>query len=747
MAIRLSGTAGTLAGGIALALSGFVVSAAPTDAADNKVAATTAAAGTIDSVTVIGDRPRDSLALDSVATTGSRLSLEARDLPASVSIVSHELIDLRGARTAIEAVEAAVGMTGGTSVGSIPNYATRGFAGNDITVMRDGIRQNTASQSSRPLDSFLFERIEVLKGPASLLYGEGAIGGAVNYVSKVPDKTFRGESAASIGAWDSYRAALGLGGPTGVDNVYFRADASYNTTGGHVDRSDADYQAAAASVLWDVTEKTHATVSGTFLKDDVSSYYGTPVVYDAVIDLDGIRRTQKANSATDRLVNARIDSRTRRLNYDNIDNFARTENAFWRAVVDTQLSSGWSLRNESYVATQKLQWRNTESTLWNPQTQLVDRGSFLLIYRDDFQWGNRADLKWSTSFAGRPNEMVIGALYDDNDQARNSGQSNYVATPTPVSVPLVGFNPGYGPAAKSQKTVSVNTRNTAVYVEDVFTPWEQLKLIAGLRYEKIDVERVSYVGAPTFNIDYEPFTGRVGAIYSVTPELNVYASYSRAAQPVSQLVSIVSTQADFSLQKGQQTEVGLKGTFWDRRADLTVAVYDIEKNDLLTQTLIDNVIVNSQIGAQVSQGAEVALTVSPVQNWRIDANLAWTWKAEFEDFNENISSRFVSRDGNTPPNIPEWVGGVFIVTDRGPWSATAGVRYVGERQANNNNGIQMDAYLTVDASISRQWGPLQATLRGRNLTDEAYEEWASGGGLMQRLADPRSAEFSVKYSF
>jgi iron complex outermembrane receptor protein len=734
-----------VAPGVAFVLSSMGARAEAAGA--EKVAATTASAGTIDSVTVVGERPRDSLALDSVATTGSRLSLEARDLPASISVVSHELIDLRGARTALEAVEAAVGMTGGTSVGSIPNYATRGFAGNDITVMRDGIRQNTASQSSRPLDSFLFERIEILKGPASLLYGEGAIGGAVNYVSKLPDKTFRGESIASVGAWNSYRTGLGVGGPTGIDDVYFRADASYNTTDGYVDRTNAGYKAAAASLLWEATERTHVTVSGTFLKDDVRSYYGTPVIYDAVTDLDGVTSTRRANAATDRLVNARIDSRTRRLNYDNIDNFARTENSFWRAIVDTQFSPEWSLRNESYVATQKLQWRNTESTIWNPVTQLVDRSGFLLIYRDDFQWGNRTDLKWSTSFAGRPNEMVIGALYDDNDQIRNSGQSNYSSIPTPASVPLVGFNPGYGPVSGFQKIARIGTTTSAVYVEDVFTPWEQLKLVGGLRYEKIDVERRSYVGVPTADIDYEPFTGRVGIIYSATPELNVYASYSRAAQPVSQLVSIVATQADFSLQKGQQTEVGIKGSFWDRRADLTVAIYDIEKNDLLTSSLIGNVIVNSQVGAQVSQGAEVALTVSPVQNWRVDANLAWTWKAEFEDFNENISSRFVSRNGNTPPNVPEWVGGLFVVTENGPWSATAGVRYVGERQANNNNGIQLDDYISVDASISRQWGPLQTTLRGRNLTDESYAEWASGGGLMLRLADPRSAELSLAYSF
>jgi iron complex outermembrane receptor protein len=176
-----------------------------------------------ESVIVEGRRQRSTVVLDESVDTGSRLGIDARDLPASVSVVSHELIQLRGARTAVEAIESAVGMTGGTSSGSIPNYATRGFAGNDITVMRDGIRQNTASQSSRPLDSFLFERVEVLKGPASLLYGEGAVGGAINYVSKLPSDTFKGEAIASMGSWDSYRVGFGLGGPSGIDQLSCRS--------------------------------------------------------------------------------------------------------------------------------------------------------------------------------------------------------------------------------------------------------------------------------------------------------------------------------------------------------------------------------------------------------------------------------------------------------------------------------------------------------------------------------------------
>lgn len=700
----------------------------------------------LEHVIIHGNRAESALSLDSVVSTGSRLDISARDLPASVSLISADIIRERGARTALEAIQNAVGMTGGTGVGSIPGYATRGFTSNDISVMRDGVRQNTNSQSSRPLDSFLFERIEVLKGPASLLHGEGAVGGAVNYVSKLPSETFHGEAMASAGSWDSYRAAAGLGGPTGIDNLFFRADVSRNHSGGYVEGSTEKYDAYGASLLWQPTDDTRVIFSGTWLEDDVESYYGTPVVYDAVIGLDGQRVVRKAVTGTDRLVNPRIASGTRRLNYNNLDNFARGVNSFWRLIVETGLGDQWTLRNELYAATQKLDWRNTESTVWNPLTQRVDRSSFFLIYRDDLQIGNRLDLTWKGDLFGLANQFLVGGLYDNNDQLRNSGQI-YPGSPLPASVILRDFHRGYGPDAQAEKTLKVITETAALYVEDIIDLSDDLKLIGGLRYEQIDVERISYTGAPDYTKSYYPLTGRVGAVYAVTSGINLYASYSRAAQPVSQLVSLSAAQDEFSLQKGVQYEAGVKATLWDDQLDLTFAVFDIEKNDILTSDVIDGVRINSQIGAQVSQGAELALSFSLPQDWRVDANLAWNWRAEYKDFNENLGAGVISRAGNTPPNVPEQVAGLYVSRDFANWRVGSGVRYVSEREANNNNGIGLDAYTTVDASVGYRWNNITLSLYGRNLANKTYAEWASGGGLTQRLADPRSIELSMRYSF
>jgi outer membrane receptor for ferric coprogen and ferric-rhodotorulic acid len=142
--------------------------------------------------------------LDTTASSATRLELSLRETPATLSVVTQERMQERGANTATDAIE----LAGGTFVsqglgGQLPGYSTRGFTGN--SVMTDGIRQNSTVQSSRPLDSFMLERVEVLKGPASLFAGEGGTAGTVNYVSKTPKSQLGIESLVSYGSFAARR--------------------------------------------------------------------------------------------------------------------------------------------------------------------------------------------------------------------------------------------------------------------------------------------------------------------------------------------------------------------------------------------------------------------------------------------------------------------------------------------------------------------------------------------------------------
>lgn len=703
-----------------------------------------------------------SLPLDAIASSGSRLGLTSRELPASLSIVTQEMMLLRGLRTAVEAVESTVGMTGGTQFGSIPNYSTRGFGGNNVSILRDGIRQNTASQSSRTVDSFILDRIEVLKGPDGLMFGEGAIGGAVNYLSKSPSDTFRGDAVASLGPWGSYRLGIGAGGPLLAPSsaesrpqLSYRADFSHNQTNGYQDRNEQRYDAGALSLLWRVSDRLSIGWWGTFLDDRNESYYGSPVIYDAVVNTTVANAQPEVrvfNSTTDRLVNPRVDPATRRTNYNLLDNYAATQNSFNRVRADLRLSPELELRNESYVTTQFLRWRNIESNTWNPLAKNITRGNLTLIYRDDTLVGDRLDLTLRQPLAGHANRLVVGAVFERNDQIRGGAPSNVVLTNSAVSLydPVVG----YGAAADFQKTSRILVETHAFHVQDVFDVTSRLRAVAGLRYDHIQLQRDTLFNPTTtpatpfstFKKGYRTYTGRLGAVWSLSKEVNAYASFSRAAEPVTQLVSLNTAQADYSLQKGRQYEVGLKGTFFQEKLDATVAVFDLLKKDLLTSTLdpITGVRISQQIGAQKSRGAEAAIAVSPAEGWRVEVNGAYT-DSTFADFNENLGTSIISRAGKHPSNVPQWVANLFVSKRLAHWILSGGPRYVSDRFGNNNNSVVAEGYVTVDAAVTYTWKTWNFTLRGRNLLDEEYEPVA--GTTMRRLADPISAEFSTRVAF
>lgn len=713
----------------------------------------------LDPYSVVADKEKVfSLPLDAAPSTGSRLGLSNRELPASVSVVTQEVMQLRGLRTAVEAVEAAVGMTGGTNFGSIPSYSTRGFGGNAVTILRDGIRQNTASQSSRSVDSYLLDRVEVLKGPASLLFGEGAIGGAVNYLSKAPAALAGGEAVVSAGAWDSYRVGLGWGGPLlvrdGAPVVTSRFDYSHSETQGYVDRNAERYDAGSLALGWQATPRLHLSLHATYLEDWNESYYGNPVVYDGVVNTtlpDAPVELRPFNNSTDRMVNPRVVPAARRTNYNILDNFAKTENAFVRARAELRLSPDLELRNEAYLATQLLKWRNLETNVWNPVTQLVDRRSFLHIYRDDLLTGNRLDLLHRGTVAGRANRLLIGASYERNNLIRGG---------TPTGVPTIAssvalLDPvttrGPGDPTRFMKTAHVTIATTAFYLEDALELTPAVKLVAGLRHDAIDLQRDTLPTATarfaTFRQHYRPWTGRGGVVWTATRDLNLYASYSRAAEPVTQLVSFTASSSDFALQTGHQFEAGAKGSFWGQRADFTLALFAIEKNNLLAATLdpVTGARLNQQIGAQKSRGVEVALALAPAEGWRIEGNLAYT-DAWFATFNENLGSGVIARAGNRPANVPAWVANLFVVRRFAHgFALTGGPRYVSDRFGNTNNSVVADGYVTLDAGASYTWRRFSLTLRGRNLLDDAYEPVA--GTTMRRLADPRSLELTFKTTF
>ncbi|MCU0758033.1 MAG: TonB-dependent siderophore receptor [Steroidobacteraceae bacterium] len=669
---------------------------------------------TLETVTVTGNRQL------TVAAVGSRLGLSPKELPASLAVIPRDALLQRGDQSTAAAVARAPGYAPvGMSAFAGSALAARGFTGNNsIAQLYDGNRLFVSGGAmSFPVDTWPFERIEVLSGPASVLFGAGAIGGAVNYVPRdIPEDRSRHEAFLGLGSWDTRRLGLASAGPLS-EAIGYRANAVYNATDGYVERNSNERWAVSTALRTRLRPDLTLTLLYDGGQIDDTGYFGTP------------------------LIDGRIDPRTRRVNYNVTDARTRFRNDWGRARLDWQPADGLALTNEAYYLDTTREFRNVENYTWNPMTGRVDRSFNFGTDIAQAQWGNRLDLRTDGELAGLGHRSLVGL---EINRIR-FGTRNITAGSTSVEPfnPVTGrFSPGAGPVA----TLGTDTEQAAAYAETALDLSRRLKLVAGLRAETISLARLDRITGTRVDLDFEPLTWRLGLVFAASAESSLYAQYVTGNDAAGSLISLPATNAA-ELQTGRQWELGAKQSFWDGRGDWTVALYHIEKDNLVSRDPLLPTVAQ-QIGRQTSRGVEVSLFLAPLPNLSIDLNAA-VLRAEFADFNELVGGTAVSRAGNLPPNTPERLASAFATWRfAGDWEAGGGARYVGPRFSNNANSLPIPSYVVADAFLGYRWRERSVfTLRVRNLTDEPWVVAPYNAGAQWALGDPRSYELSAQFDF
>jgi iron complex outermembrane receptor protein len=660
-------------------------------------------------------------ALDTTASSATRLELSLRETPATLSVVTQEKMQERGALTASDAIEIA----GGTFVsqglgGQLPGYSTRGFTGN--SVMTDGIRQNSTVQSSRPIDSFMLERVEVLKGPASLFAGEGGTAGTVNFVSKTPKSKFGTDSLVSYGSFAERRVGIGVTGPI-TEKILARVDAAFSDGGGFAKPAYTQTRALSSNIWWLASPAVTFRLSGRYTDDKVGAYYATP------------------------FINGVVDPRMRDKNYNMKDAFSRGHNNFGRLDTEINLPNGWRLHNGTFAATQRLDYRNMESYAYNAATNKVDVSTYFLIWRDDILVGNQTDLRKTVDIFGRSVNFVMGFEVQRNDMHRAKNPANS----TTVRFSLDPFNPVLpsDPNLQYLRVPDVLVVNKTAYAEAQVKLAPRWSGVLGVRAEQIGVDYGIAVGDPTVkHRNFYPTTGRAGLVFTASENVSVYGSYSRSVEPATQFISIsgcCGTATFFDLTPGRQFEVGAKGTTLRGRLEGTVSYFDVQKSNIPTKTLIDGVSTDQLVGRQTSKGVEVAFTGRATRGLNIAGDFTYT-HGEFADFGEVVGTSVVKRDGNAPTNIPVIIWNLTPSQQIGPVTVAASMRQYGGRWADTANTRKLPQYQTIDMWVSLKLPRnLKLTLRGRNLTDELYIPRASV--TSGRLGAPRSYEMTLTSAF
>lgn len=689
-----------------------------------------ASGASADDILVTGQK----FSLESETSTGSRLGLTLLQTPASVAVVDGDDIRARGDMSVLEAVTRAPGITSNGNPGNGGTaLAARGFSGQgSVLQLVDGIRLFPAAGTiTFPTDPFNIDRIEVLNGPASVLYGQGALGGAVNVITKKPnaDRT-EIEAEAGYGSQDTAHVAAGIGGPLNPMFSY-RADASYRRSDGYVDRGDSHSLALSGALRFAPSDALSLTLRNDYGDIHPSKYFGTPLI-DGKLNPDNRHRNYNVADAT-------MWSKDNRLSL----------------TLDWSLSDAVTVSNVAYYLTSKRKWRNLEIYGYDDVTGLINRSEQYGIIHDQKQWGDQGSVKLSTSLGGGiSNDLVVGF---DVNLIRLRYSHSFGSDPQEDSVDPYDFDPGlFYDTQGIAPRYRTRTLEWSLFAEDRLKISDAFSIVGGVRMERDSVSRYTFVYGGNQIIGETPAlnggrsatkrlrntTWRVGAVYQPTPDISLYAQYATGVDPLGTLTtySTSGTQYFFTNATGDQIEGGVKASFLGGRGSATLSAYKIVKNNLVTQRTVGSPV--QQIGQRSSKGIEATMRFQLLAGFAIDAN-GTILKARYDDF-PNAGDSYT---GNVPAGVPQRSANLWLSWNGDKISARAGLRYVGHSFSDDANDFRVPGYTVIDAGISYAITPQVAfDVHVYNLFDKDYvlttyadQQWI--------LGRPRAVDVSVRARF
>ncbi|WP_210713003.1 TonB-dependent receptor [Pseudomonas sp. MWU349] len=669
----------------------------------------------------------DNISLATPTSAGSRLGLSALETPASTDSLSGERIRARGDRSIQDAVSRSAGISrtgtpgdGGTSL------SARGFTGqNSVMQLYDGNRMYTGMGTvTFPVDTWAVERVDVLRGPASVLYGEGATGAVINTIAKKP---FSGEIENHLrlgyGSFDRQQQALDSGGSLS-DTLSYRLNLNRERSNGWIDRGDSSGDFVSAALRWQARDDLAFTLAHDYGDQNPMNYFGTP------------------------LIDGRLHKSLRDKNY-NVGNDKQHYNDQWtRLTSQWQISDNLSASNELYYLKAQRRWQNAENYNFNPSTgQLTRSGNFGIGHQQE-QVGDRQTFTFKHSLLGLDSQTLTGVDYNRIrfHLKSNSPFSDAYATGQPVDL----YHPAPDDFASNspyRDQFKTTTKQLSVFAENRLQLSERWSLVTGVRRDYVHIDRDDLKDDSRSDKTLTGNNWKAGLVFAVTPDTSLYGQYSTSTDGVGGLISLSKSQQQFDLSSARQTEIGLKQMFWDQRGEWTLAAYHIVKKKLLTDVPGDPDL-KQQVGQQSSNGLEASLDLQLPRAWQLQANAAIV-RARYDDFQQDVDGVQVSRDGKRPVDVPRRTANLWLSKAlNDDLRAGAGVRYVDARYADMANQNQLPSYTVVDAALS--WKALPSTTLGlqlNNLFDRQYAQSQYNDGQQWILGEPRSFFVTADYTF
>jgi iron complex outermembrane recepter protein len=677
--------------GLIMGMSHAAYAVETTNNTENDEAATPSA--TLDAITVYSDGYR---------STGTKTALDPNDAPMSYTRIDQDLLQKRQADSVNAALRYEPGVSSESrgTVSIFDEYNIRGFK--TYSNFYDGLRlpYDGAWNLMPQVDVYATEAIEVVKGPASSLYGYAAPGGMVNQIAKAPKNTQENEVQLRLGNQNLKEVAVDSTGPI-TDSLNYRLVALKRQKDGQMQTTEEERLLINPSLEWQATDDV-SVLANLFYQDDPEMVPSTP--------LPAVGTVYNASYG-------KLDS----------DAYAGDKwNKFSKEVFMPSVTVNWDI-NDQLTFKHITRYTDAEAQQRNMYNRGFIDGSDKVLKRSAYttdesmnNWTTDNQLAYQFDTANTSHNLLFGIEYQETDST-----ATYRDTLDSEDLPIDLSKPSFSqistdmlPLDTYYQKDDIEQSQLGVYVQDEMT-WQDLTVVAGLRhddFESTNEQKSSYLGTPgekTIINDAKETSGRFAAIYNFDNGLSPFASYSESFQPIVGSNSV--TGKSFKPTTADQLEAGLKYLSPDRATQGTLAVFDItQKNIIVSEP--PNYVQKVQTGEIESKGFEVS--GSHMLNDWVDVAASYSYTdAEItkDEFNPDVV-------GNTPAQTAKhkatlWAD--YYATDK--LTLNAGIRYEDGMQIDKQNSDDLPSVTLVDVGGSYQINPMLAVGASiNNLFDKTY---------------------------
>ena len=652
-------------------------------------------------------------------STATLTTMPMLDIPQVVNTVSDQVLEDQHATTLDEALYNVSNVVQTNTLGGTQDaFVRRGFGANrDGSIMTNGLRTVLPRSFNAAT-----ERVEVLKGPASTLYGILDPGGLINVVTKRPEKTFGGSLSATSSSFGGGTGQVDVTGPIDGTRLAYRLTGEYQDEDYWRNFGNERSTFIAPSLTWFGDD---ATVTVLYSHRD----YKTPFDRGTIFDLN----TKKAVD---------VDRKTR---FDEPFNVTDGQSDLAQLNAEYRLNSQWTAKFDYSYSQDKYSDNQARVMAYDAKTGNLTRRVDATQGSTQRMHSTRADLQGNVDIAGFYNEILTGVSYENYDLLR---------TDMMRCKNVKGFNiyhPVYGKLNKCTTVSAADSDQTlkqesySAYAQDALYLTDKWIAVAGMRYQYY----TQYAGkGRPFNVNTdsrdEQWTPKLGLVYKLTPSVSLFANYSQTFMPQSSIASYIG---DLPPETSNAYELGAKFDLFDG-VTANIALFDIHKRNVLYNESVGGETIAKTAGRVRSQGVEVDLAGSLTENTNIIASYGYTDAKVLED---------PDYAGKPLPNVPRHTGSLFLTYDihnaiaGNTLTIGGGGHGVSRRSATNGADYYLPGYFVADAFAAYKMKlqyPVTLQVNVKNLFDKTYYTSSiATNNLGNQIGDPREVQFTVKMEF